>query len=338
MSGSTRRSLPRSTSPPTAAPGRLIAGHREHVAGPAARAVDERRPAPRAPVVVRSSRSSSCPSRPPTGTGRASRSPRLVPPTDVTHGLESGKPAETRPTIAPVVAVVARGEVDADALARPPAGRPRSGPGSRRARRTPRAGPSEFETCWRGGGRRRSSAPGRGRGVVRGADVDDLGARGDGVGPLDVERLLDVPALGLGRILREPLRAGRDDLAVVEAGRAVVVEPVAVVEVEAAREVGDVVADRRREERAGDRDRLAAAVEAGGAQAVDAVRRVDLGGRVAADQPRQRRPGRVRVRERRRGALAPVARAGPDGRAGGRRGRGRVDVRGSRASAPRRGP
>ena len=155
--------------------------------------------------------------------------------------------------------------------------------------------------------------------VVRGADVDDLRARGHGVGPLDVERLLDVPALGLGRILREPLRAGRDDLAVVEAGRAVVVEPVAVVEVEAAREVGDVVADRRREERARDRDRLSAAVEAGGVQAVDAVRRVDLGRRVAAEEPRQRARA-VRVRERRRGALAPVARAGPDGRAGGRRG------------------
>src|SRR4029078_11313189 len=59
--------------------------------------------------------------------------------------------------------------------------------------------------------------------VVGGADVDDVRPRGHGVGPLDGERRLDVPALRLGRVLREPLRAGSGDLAVVEAGGAVVV-------------------------------------------------------------------------------------------------------------------
>ena len=162
--------------------------------------------------------------------------------------------------------------------------------------------------------------------VVRGADVDDLRPRRDGVCPLDVERLLDVPALRLGRVLREPLafraRRSRGSRSRREPWWW---EPMAAVEVEAVREVGDVLADRRREERAGDRDRLPAAVEAGGVQPVDPVRRVDLGRLVAAEEPRQRaRP--VRVREVRRGALAPVARARPDGRAGGRR-RGRVDVR-----------
>jgi hypothetical protein len=62
----------------------------------------------------------------------------------------------------------------------------------------------------------------------------------------------------------------------------------AAVEMEAVREVGGVLADRRREERAGDRDRLPAAVQAGGVQPVDPVRRVDLRRLVPAQKPGQR--------------------------------------------------
>ncbi len=126
-------------------------------------------------------------------------------------------------------------------------------------------------------------------GVVGGADVDDAGLRRDGVRPLDVQRLLDVPALRLGGILRVAAGAGRGQLpvvAVVERGQA-----------ELAREAVCVRADGGREEGARDGDRLAAAVEAGEAQRADAVGGVDLRRRVAADQPGQGRAGLVRVGE-----------------------------------------
>ncbi len=153
-------------------------------------------------------------------------------------------------------------------------------------------------------------------GVVGRADVDDPRARGDGVGPLDVERLLDVPALRLGRILGDAAGARCRHLAVVP--RPEPRQP------ELAREAVRVVADGGGEEGAGDRDGLAAAVQAGPAEPVDPVGGVDLGRRVPADQPGQRRARRVRVREGGRGVLAPVARARADGRARGRRRRRRA--------------
>ena len=257
--------------------GGLVGGHREHMARAAARAVQERARRRGLPVVVV-----------PVGRGRAPAGlPQVL---AVRADAEAraadrgdprarvGEAGRARADDRAVVAVVARGEVDARALhgrlLEHRVQRHDLAARDERLGQAPRVRDDVGDVVVDGVVQRQVEAAG----VVRGADVDDLRPRRDGVCPLDVERLLDVPALRLGRVLREPLRAGRDDLAVVEAGRAVVVGTVAAIEAEAVREVGDVVADRRREERAGDRDRLPAAVEAGGVQPVDAVRRVDLGG------------------------------------------------------------
>jgi hypothetical protein len=78
-----------------------------------------------------------------------------------------------------------------------------------------------------------------------------------------------------------------------------------------------VARDRGRAERVDDRDRLAAAVDAGGVQAREAVRLLELRRRVAADAE-QRDAARRRPRLRLRPALQRLRRERPEGRSAGR--------------------
>ena len=154
--------------------------------------------------------------------------------------------------------------------------------------------------------------------VVRRPHVEDVGAWGDRVRPLHVQRLLDVPLLRVGGVTRVLGGARRDHLA--SSGR--------VGRRNVPREAVEVGTDRGREERPGDRDR-AGRGRPGAAAAAGRFRRPtrSAGGVYPQISHGSGVPGANGLGKRSAGVLAPVVRARADRGAGGRRRCRRVDVR-----------